>query len=334
MAGLADILGYGDSPFYKALSPYSNTIANAGVGLASGRNWTEGIQNAIAGAAGGNAADKAYQKQLREEEENKAKLNHTIEFMKAKYPDLAQAVEAGYSITEAYNEMFRREQGGSAEAFTLGPGDVRYGADGEVIAQVPAVGKTPDAPSGYQWTPEGAQTFVPGGPADPTNPLNRRRAEPMTESTRKEIFEAEDAATAGGYVIDALDRAILLNDKAYDGPGAKVRGGATGLFGNAEGQATLELDNVTTELALNQLKTIFGAMPTEGERKILLELQGSVDMPKAVRKSLFERAKRLALRRIEENRRKAGDLRSGEYFQPGYAGGASADDPLGLRGGR
>lgn len=111
---LADLLGYANNPFYKAISPYSNTITGAGVGLASGRNWTEGIQNAIGGAAQGNAADIAYQQQLKQEQQQTEQINRTIQFLQQKHPDLAQAVESGFSISDAFNEAFKREAGGEA----------------------------------------------------------------------------------------------------------------------------------------------------------------------------------------------------------------------------
>jgi hypothetical protein len=38
--------------------------------------------------------------------------------------------------------------------------------------------------------------------------------------------------------------------------------------------ATEELDKTVIGSALTQMKTIFGANPTEGERKILLDMQG------------------------------------------------------------
>jgi hypothetical protein len=148
---------------------------------------------------------------------------------------------------------------------------------------------------------------------------------PMDTTTKKELFEADDAAKAGEYVLSALDEAILLNDKAYDGPFADVRGDTTALVGDESGIATARMKNVTTELALTQLKTIFGSMPTEGERKILLELQGSVNQARPVRAGILKRARELAERRIADAKAKAGGLRSGDYFEDGYGGGAGAD---------
>ena len=65
--------------------------------------------------------------------------------------------------------------------------------------------------------------------------------------------------------------------------------------------------------------------PTEGERKILLELQGSVNQPRAVRDAILKRAKVMAIRRIEDNKRKADAIRSGAYFEEGYGMPNSGD---------
>jgi hypothetical protein len=99
------------------------------------------------------------------------------------------------------------------------------------------------------------------------------------------------------------------------------------LVGDANSVNTQELKNLVTSQALDQLKATFGAMPTEGERKILLEIQGSVTQSREVRKRIFERAKAAVERRVKYNQSKAEGLRSGEYFQEGY--GAPAAGPSG-----
>lgn len=142
---------------------------------------------------------------------------------------------------------------------------------------------------------------------------------PMSPTTQKELFEAEDSVNAGAFVVDALQQALALNDAAYEGPFSDLRGDAAALTNIPGGKETSLLKNLTTELALNQLKATFGAAPTEGERKILMELQGSVNQPRSVRQDIFKRALDLANRRIAINRQKADALRSGEYFQSGYA---------------
>jgi hypothetical protein len=175
-----------------------------------------------------------------------------------------------------------------------------------------------NVPAGYERTEDG-MTFIPGGPADPGNPLNTRKVTgpSLSVTAQKELFEADEAVSSGRAVLSALDQAIELNEKAYTGPTAGVRGYGASLLGIEGGAETEELTNLITTQALDQLKATFGSMPTEGERKVLLEIQGSVSKSPDVRKKIFERAKVMAERRMEFNRQKAAQLRSGEYFSEG-----------------
>lgn len=144
----------------------------------------------------------------------------------------------------------------------------------------------------------------------------------------KEIFESDEGVQAGQNVITALDQALTLNQTAWDGPAADFGTQAGALFGDANSVDTQQLKNLVTAQALDQLKATFGGMPTEGERKILLDIQGSVTQPREVRQRIFERAKAAAEKRIKFNQEKAAGLRSGAYFEEGFspstAGGPSA----------
>jgi hypothetical protein len=102
--------------------------------------------------------------------------------------------------------------------------------------------------------------------------------------------------------------------------------------------ATQNLDNILQSSALPQLKAIFGGQPTEGERKILLDIQGSSSKPPKVREEIFNRTTQAIERRIKFNKEKAESLRGGTYFtgvSPRSLEDAPKlpkdDDPLGLR---
>jgi hypothetical protein len=77
----------------------------------------------------------------------------------------------------------------------------------------------------------------------------------------------------------------------------------------------VELDNIIKNQALGQLKAAFGSMPTEGERKILLEVQGSVNLGKEQRLAIWKRAEEALNRKMEFNEKKAKALREGTYFK-------------------
>lgn len=158
------------------------------------------------------------------------------------------------------------------------------------------------------------------------------RNQVLTAGDRKAVLEADEGVQAGNNVISALDKAMQLNSQAYSGPLAGTRGYIASQFGSEGGVATQQLDNLVTAQALDQLKSTFGSMPTEGERKILLDIQGSVNQSPEVRAAIYERAKAAAQRRIEFNRKQATALRSGEYYSPDYQGPAIDSAPPAARG--
>lgn len=149
----------------------------------------------------------------------------------------------------------------------------------------------------------------------------------LTSGDRNAILEAEQGAYAGGNVVAALTKALELNDKALSGFGAKQWAYAGSFLGDPESENTLELDNLVVSQALEGLKATFGSMPTEGERKILLEIQGSVNQAPEVRKRIFTRALDLAKLRIQFNQQQAEGIRSGGIYQPGYNPGQSMQPP-------
>lgn len=150
-----------------------------------------------------------------------------------------------------------------------------------------------------------------------TGKLPRENEQTLTATDKKAILEADEAVMNAEGVLPLLGRALELNDQAYSGPLAGTRGMITGTLGSDAGEATLELDNVVTGQALGQLKAIFGGAPTEGERKILLDMSGSSSLPPAVRKGIYQRAMQAVERRLQTYRDRANELRGGTFYKPG-----------------
>lgn len=179
-----------------------------------------------------------------------------------------------------------------------------------------------DVPAGYRYNEAGDLEAIPGGPSDPANPLNEKKlagtGRSLTAAEIKELFDAQDGIAAGEAVTTALDKALTLNETAWDGPLADIGTQTGALVGDENSADTQELKNLVTAQALDQLKATFGAVPTEGERKILLEIQGSVNQSREVRKRIFERAKAAADRRVKENRIKAEGIQTGDYRRAGF----------------
>lgn len=158
----------------------------------------------------------------------------------------------------------------------------------------------------------------------------------MSATSQKELFETTDAVSAGTNAITNLQDALKYSAKAYDGVGAKQRAYVSGMLGESEETtATTMLDNIVTGNALEMLKATFGGAPTEGERAILLQLQGSANLPRAQREAIYTRAIQMAQKRIESNQAKAEGIRDGSFFkaspnQPGAQQAQPKNNALGF----
>lgn len=139
----------------------------------------------------------------------------------------------------------------------------------------------------------------------------------LSVADRNAILKADEAVESARGVVGNLQSALDLSKRAYDGPTAPYRGQLMSTFGNEGGNATVQLDNLITTNTLGQLKSIFGGNPTEGERKILLDIQGSSSMTQANRDEVYRRALAAAQRRIQVMQERADEMRGGTYYQPG-----------------
>lgn len=139
--------------------------------------------------------------------------------------------------------------------------------------------------------------------------------QPLTAHDKKVVDEADEMVMTNTGVIDLLRQAKTLSPKAMTGPFASKRGYLTSLTGEGAGQTTVDLDNLVVGNALSQLKTVFGASPTEGERKILLDLQGSTSLTDANRQMIYDRALVLAERKLVFYKKRADELRGGTYYK-------------------
>jgi hypothetical protein len=191
--------------------------------------------------------------------------------------------------------------------------------------QQPRIIETPTGP--MQIDASGKATPILGPDGKPVGP--KKGAAPLSATAQKELFEADDVSNSAANAIGILKSIITpdekttksQNDLAYGGGLGNLRTSAMGFVpGNYEGEnASVDLKNKVTGQALENLKVIFGGMPTEGERKILLDMQGSLDQTPAQRKKIFERAITLAERRQALAPEKAKRLREGTYFGAGVA---------------
>jgi hypothetical protein len=231
--------------------------------------------------------------------------------------DLAKPEEDGSKLMEVNGQIVRVPRQGQA--------NVVYGTDlvSQRREQVKAAGLDPESPQG--------KVFIA------TGKMPREDQQPLTATDKKAIMEADEFVVAADTGIKLLDEALTLSPQANSGLGASTRA----VIGNnlpdwfvsnsisspASSEATTNFENILMGQALSQLKSTFGAAPTEGERKILMELQGSVNQPIAVRDKILKRAKELAEIRKQQYVERAAGLRGNTYYKPGNPAAPTAAAP-------
>ncbi|MDX0320342.1 hypothetical protein GOC38_22385 [Sinorhizobium meliloti] len=246
---------------------------------------------------------------------------------KPEYRTLTPEERKQYGIPDTDQRLYQVSRGGKVDA--VGGAGQTINVGNEIDARKAAaaeLGLSPDDPR--------YESFVL------TGKFPREDSQSLTATDKRAILEADEMVAANQSALDALSQAEGLSDEANSGWFA----GARASIGNnlpdwmvpdivsspQSSQATTDMDNAIIGQAITQLKTIFGGNPTEGERNILLELQGSSTMPREVRKQVFSRARALAEKRLQFNNDRAADLRGGTYYKPDRAPatGQNIDDLL------
>lgn len=141
----------------------------------------------------------------------------------------------------------------------------------------------------------------------------------LSATAEKELFEADDFVQSGVSTISSLKEALTLNNRMYSGVEAlrraKIRSNLPGSDPAAD--ATIAFDNIISTQALASMKAIFGGNPTEGERKILVDLQASADKTPRQREEIINRAIKTMELRVKSNAEKAEAIRTGTFTTPG-----------------
>lgn len=126
----------------------------------------------------------------------------------------------------------------------------------------------------------------------------------QAQGTNKADSEKNVADLRAGYrnLAASMMKAQDLNKRALGGSLAKLEQGVARLTGYGKGKVadTTEMKAIATSTILPQLKQIFGGNPTEGEREILLQLQGADEtlLPEE-RERLFNTALDMAANRVK-----------------------------------
>lgn len=172
-------------------------------------------------------------------------------------------------------------------------------------------------------TSGGQPVFMgPNGPVDATGkPITQFdvKPKPISAAEQGRIVDTEGLIESGIGAVKTIDDAINLNNQAYEGSLSGWRKSLGQLFSSDDPRyvATEQFDNLATGGALASLRTIFGGNPTEGERKILLEMQAVSSKPRAVREGILRRARDAAALRIRNETQRLQRLKGGEYSTRG-----------------
>lgn len=163
-----------------------------------------------------------------------------------------------------------------------------------------------------------AQAFGidPASPAGQKFALTGQLPASLTATDKKAIQDADQMVMASQQGLAMLNQAKTLNPKAAGGFGMGTLAEVFAQIGDETALNTRDLENVLQSNVLPQLKAIFGGAPTEGERQILLDLQGSARKTVEERRRIIDRSIAAANARIKFYQDQANDLRGGTYYSP------------------
>lgn len=249
----------------------------------------------------------------------------------AQYAELAGAGQPKQREVFARSEnVVDPQTGQSGMLLTYRNGEQEFKPVQYAAGAAPAVraAATPRVPVGMMWDPvQGRAVQIPGVPVKAA-PVGRetssaaapKSTKPLTPTEFKELTETEDTLSASKTALSAIDKAIQINPLAYSGVTANMMAKVQSEFGGSpRADATIEMDNLIQNQALSSMKSIFGGNPTEGERKILLDLQASATKTPKQREEILKRAKSATEARISGMQNKAQAIRTREYGTPSYA---------------
>ena len=128
--------------------------------------------------------------------------------------------------------------------------------------------------------------------------------------------ETEDTIAAAASALTALDKALKLNPKTFSGsPGDLAQKYGLTVFDSKHPKlmATEEQENLLATQALTSLKTLVGGNPTEGERKVIMDLQGISSKSLPVREVIISNAIETTKNRLARNQKRLAEIQSGAY---------------------
>lgn len=156
--------------------------------------------------------------------------------------------------------------------------------------------------------------------------LRQQTAARLSPTEINMLKEGEDLVSSGQQALRDLGEAYRLNPNSL--AGGWLERGQQFLFEAAGSNDptivnTRVINNLLGAQGLAKLRATFGGNPTEGERAILLELEGIGSKTREERATIMRRAYRVLQDRVAREQRRIDDLKSGAYrmTEPLPAGG-------------
>lgn len=146
MAGLAEMLLGKENPFAQWTNDNQGYLGAIGAGIGSGQNIQSGLSNGLQMVPQAKQMDLEQRRQREADAKVLAQTNATTAWLQQNHPDLAQMVEAGMPISEAWNEATRRmspqaeDQSAFDERFAAGQ---QYGLEGDDLNTFALTGSVP-----------------------------------------------------------------------------------------------------------------------------------------------------------------------------------------------
>jgi hypothetical protein len=112
--GIASFLLGENNPFAQWAGQNQNTLSAIGAGLAQGQNLQGGLAAGLAAVPQAKQLDQAAAEKLKAEKLAENQANATKNWLSANHPDLAQMVDAGMPVSEAWQAAMKRMEPGAA----------------------------------------------------------------------------------------------------------------------------------------------------------------------------------------------------------------------------
>jgi hypothetical protein len=144
--GIASFLLGENNPFAQWAGQNQNTLSAIGAGLAQGQNLQGGLAAGLAAVPQAKQLDQAAAEKLKAEKLAENQANATKNWLSANHPDLAQMVDAGMPVSEAWQAAMKRmepQQGDQSEFDQRYAAGQQYGLTGDELNTFALTGAVP-----------------------------------------------------------------------------------------------------------------------------------------------------------------------------------------------